>query len=382
MLRLLGECRDACLASLQEAAGHLTDKLQAEKLSPHLVMTSLKDCTDVSSTSGPPGPSSIVQSALLSEATLRHFRQVTASAKKQQSPVFCYTRSDNMAAVVDNLRHFMGTVAPSGGGTVSHSRPAGNGQESSNEGPNGQHVQLLTNAGDTELARLRHELSTLQTQTGQLLQDNQQLRADLRTWKQCVAADVGGLKKDVRRLQGDTLKAAGSPQNVAEPTVTPDTGNLQRDLGTVSPGGANLQRDPGTVSLGDGNLRRDLGTVLMGGGNLQTDLGTVSPGGGSLQRDLGTVSPGGGSLQRDLGTVSPGGGSFQRDLGTVSPGGGDLQRDEVTVTRPEAPSPQQCNTCSLHNALTSVQADTSRSQQYQKQTEALVRELKAQMGEL
>lgn len=291
-LRLLGECRDACLASLREAAGHLTDRLQAEKLSAHLVMTSLKDCTDVSSTSRSPGSSSKVQPAVLSEAALRHFRQV-ARAREEKLPVFSHTRSDSTAALVDSLRLFMGTVAPSRERTVSGWSTVGN------EVSNAEHVQLLTDATDTELERLRHDLDALQIQTRLLQRDNHQVRTDLRIWKEVVVTDVAGLKRDMGRLQEDVSKAANNAENPhkgSEATVTAHTENRLKDLEAVSPDGRHFQRD------------------------VATDIG-------------------------------------------------------------DAKSPRQCSTCSLHTEMTSVQADPARSQQSQRQTETMLTELKAQMGE-
>ena len=244
---------------------------------------------------------------LLSEAALRHFRhQATRASEQQQQPVFSYSRPDSVAAAADSLRHFMGTVAPSGG-TFGQQAAGGGGRESG-EGPNAEFVQLLTNASYTELVKLRHDLTTLQAQAGQLQHDNDQLRLDVGQLREAVAADVGGLRKDVA-VVGDGV------------------GSVQKDVG---------------------GLRKDVAVVGDDVGSVQKDVG-------GLRKDVAVVGDDVGSVQKDVAKVTTDVTSLQQ---SVSSDIGSLQAD-----------------------LAAVQRDIAQSQQSQSQTDTLVAELKAQMGE-
>ncbi|XP_076463896.1 uncharacterized protein LOC143296036 [Babylonia areolata] len=200
-LRMLGECRDQCLTTVEEAAGQLTDKLQADHISAHSLLKPLQELAR-EGVSGPDTSHAVsgAPSALLSNPVLRHFRQLSAASQQPPPPLFLHSYSDNMADLTDSFRQFMGTVVPSGGAANPQLPCSAGGKKRSGV----QGAGCTAGDSDSQLSQ-QQELRPLQALVHRLQTDLDQLREEMTAMKQSVhnvastAADV--VQKDASNHQ-------------------------------------------------------------------------------------------------------------------------------------------------------------------------------------
>ncbi|XP_076447695.1 uncharacterized protein LOC143284665 [Babylonia areolata] len=249
-LRMLDECRDQSLTTMEEATGQLTDKLQADRISAHSLLKPLQDLARKGA-SGQDSSDSVsdTPSALLSDPVLRHFRQLSTASQRPPPPLFLHSYSDNMADITDSFRQFLGTVVPSGGSANPQLSGSSVGwkKRSSDQGAGG-----TAGDGDPKLSQQHRELRSLQVLMNQMQTDLDHLRKEFTGMKQSVTDDMAAMKNKM-----PVARDATDSQQTELARVMAEMDSLRRDVTAVQSDVASTAADVEIVQRETTDIQKD-----------------------------------------------------------------------------------------------------------------------------
>nr|KAG5706052.1 hypothetical protein BaRGS_028161 [Batillaria attramentaria] len=236
-LRHMADARDQCLSSLRDAAQTAHDKLEVDRMMAKNMHSTLSQLVTKEE--------SDLQAGMLSEAALRHFQQV--SARKSQQTYFTYSTQDaSTSTMVQAFQDFMGDVAPFG--QARHRTPSAV-LNLPAENSISEEAQQILNAHSTDIIKLRHELSALQTQNSQLRQDLTKVLAD----NTQLTKNVGAVQKEVSNLHQVMTSVQAESTRLAAEAVS-----SQKKIAAVEVETKKIETDVDGLLQDVGNLHKSV----------------------------------------------------------------------------------------------------------------------------